>query len=205
VQLDQSVDGLGAAIAGTAGVEVGEERAPPLLERWAEAVDLGIGQVGNEASTFSGDPALESFDLTEPALVLGLGDACGEVVADLDESVTLSGIRPEDRAADTSLSELHLSSRCVRFFVSARRSSAAGEIGEGGHAELDGRGPPPEGGVDLGELLLGAGEADPEAFDLAKPAMAIGFGDTRVELSRISSSRGRCAGSARRSAHLTPR
>jgi hypothetical protein len=37
---------------------------------------------------------------------------------------------------------------------------------------LDGLGPSLEGGVDLGELVFGAGQADFEPFDLAEPAFA---------------------------------
>src|SRR6516165_9234266 len=36
--------------------------------------------------------------------------------------------------------------------------------------------------VDLGELVLSAGETDPEALDLAEPAFALGFGDAGVEV-----------------------
>jgi hypothetical protein len=39
-----------------------------------------------------------------------------------------------------------------------------------------------QGGVDLGELVLGAGEADLEALDLAEPAFAFGFGDAVVQV-----------------------
>jgi hypothetical protein len=38
------------------------------------------------------------------------------------------------------------------------------------------------GGVDLGELVLGAGEADLEALDLAEPALALGLGDPVVQV-----------------------
>jgi hypothetical protein len=31
--------------------------------------------------------------------------------------------------------------------------------------------------VELGEFVLGGGEADPQAFDFAEPALAFGFGD----------------------------
>jgi hypothetical protein len=31
--------------------------------------------------------------------------------------------------------------------------------------------------VDLGELVFGAGQADPESFDLAEPALVSGIGD----------------------------
>src|SRR6266487_5400832 len=36
--------------------------------------------------------------------------------------------------------------------------------------------------VDLGELVVGSGEADFEAFDLAEPALALGFGDAGKEV-----------------------
>jgi len=39
-----------------------------------------------------------------------------------------------------------------------------------------------QGGVDLGELVLGAGEADLEALDLAEPAFAFGLGDAVVQV-----------------------
>ncbi|MGW1236743.1 hypothetical protein [Streptomyces californicus] len=36
--------------------------------------------------------------------------------------------------------------------------------------------------VDLGELILGSGEADRESFDLAEPALALGLGDAGEEV-----------------------
>jgi hypothetical protein len=39
-----------------------------------------------------------------------------------------------------------------------------------------------QGRVDLGELVLGAGEADLEALDLAEPALASGLGDAVVQV-----------------------
>jgi hypothetical protein len=52
---------------------------------------------------------------------------------------------------------------------------------EGRHSESDwggGAGAP----VDLGELVLGAGEADLESFGFAGPAFAVGFGDAGDEV-----------------------
>src|SRR5260370_29677830 len=52
---------------------------------------------------------------------------------------------------------------------------------EGGHSKADrggGAGAP----VDLGELVLGAGEADLESFGFAEPAFAAGFGDAGDEV-----------------------
>jgi hypothetical protein len=45
---------------------------------------------------------------------------------------------------------------------------------DGRDAEVDGGAGAP---VELGELVVGAGEADLEAFDLAEPAFAFGLGD----------------------------
>ncbi|HEX5298803.1 MAG TPA: hypothetical protein VFW50_17610, partial [Streptosporangiaceae bacterium] len=56
------------------------------------------------------------------------------------------------------------------------------ECRECGHAEVDGGGLPRWGRVDLGELVVGAGEADPQAFDFAEPALAFGFGDAVVQV-----------------------
>jgi hypothetical protein len=36
--------------------------------------------------------------------------------------------------------------------------------------------------VDLGEFVVGGGEADLEAFDFAEPAFAFGFGDAGGEV-----------------------
>lgn len=46
---------------------------------------------------------MQAFDLAEPAFTFGFGDACGEVVADLDESVALGGVGPQQRAADAGM------------------------------------------------------------------------------------------------------
>lgn len=48
----------------------------------------------------------KSFDLPEPALALGLGDAGDEVVADLLQPAALGRVRPEEGATNTRLSEL---------------------------------------------------------------------------------------------------
>lgn len=50
------------------------------------AVELG------EFLLCAGEADLESFDFTEPAFPLGLGDAGEEVVADVDESCPLGWI-----------------------------------------------------------------------------------------------------------------
>ena len=43
MEFDEPVDALGAAVAGAAGVEVGQEGVPPLLEGAAQLGDLGDG------------------------------------------------------------------------------------------------------------------------------------------------------------------
>ncbi|GAA5116491.1 hypothetical protein GCM10025762_32380 [Haloechinothrix salitolerans] len=78
------------------------------------AIDLGELVFG------SGEADLQSFDLAEPALAFGLGDAGGEVVTDLDEPITLGGIGPENRATDAGM------------FMDARRSERSG-AGADGH------------------------------------------------------------------------
>jgi hypothetical protein len=60
--------------------------------------------------------------------------------------------------------------------VSSRLGSA-----EGRHAESD-EGWGAGAAVDLGELVLGAGEADLESFGFAEPAFAVGFGDAGGEV-----------------------
>ena len=59
---------------------------------------------------------------------------------------------------------------------------AARDVGERGHAELDCFALAAQGRLDLGELVLGAGEADLEALDLAEPAFSFGFGDAVVQV-----------------------
>jgi hypothetical protein len=63
----------------------------------------------------------------------------------------------------------------------AERDSMIGEAGlagwdDGGGAELDGC-VAVGAAVELGELVVGAGEADLEAFDLAEPAFPLRLGD----------------------------
>src|SRR5690606_37293276 len=41
VELDEAVHGFGAAVVRAGGVEVGQERLPPALQRAAQAGDLG--------------------------------------------------------------------------------------------------------------------------------------------------------------------
>ena len=57
------------------------------------------------------------------------------------------------------------------------RRGCGGDIAVGRHPEANGGGPPGDEPVDLGELRLGGGEADPEALGFAGPALAFGLGD----------------------------
>jgi hypothetical protein len=52
---------------------------------------------------------------------------------------------------------------------------AAGDVGEGGYAEVGGAAGGE--GVELGEFVLGGGQADGEAVDFAEPAVLVGFVD----------------------------
>jgi hypothetical protein len=71
------VDGLLAALQGR--VDLGE-------------LVLGVGEAD-----------LEALDLAEPAFTLGLGDAVVQVGPDLLEPAALGGVRPQERAPDTSV------------------------------------------------------------------------------------------------------
>jgi hypothetical protein len=51
---------------------------------------------------------LETLDLAEPAFRLGFGDSGDQVVADLGKPCPLGRVRSEERASDTSLTELIL-------------------------------------------------------------------------------------------------
>jgi hypothetical protein len=60
----------------------------------------------------------------------------------------------------------------VTVFLPGRSGGdgTARDLWERGHAEVDGLFLPAQGRVDLGELVLGVGEADLEALDLSEPA-----------------------------------
>jgi hypothetical protein len=53
VELDQTVDRFGAAVAGASGVEVGQERFVSLLEGLPESLGLGDRAGRDAARTFS--------------------------------------------------------------------------------------------------------------------------------------------------------
>ena len=57
-----------------------------------------------------------------------------------------------------------------------------GCVAIGRDAEADGLGPAGEGELDLGELVVGGGEADPESLGFAGPAFAFGLGDAGQEV-----------------------
>ena len=59
---------------------------------------------------------------------------------------------------------------------------AAGGVGEGGNGEVDGLAAAGGDLAHLGELGLGAGEADLQAFGLAEPALGFGLGDAGDEV-----------------------
>jgi len=63
-----------------------------------------------------------------------------------------------------------------------RCGAAGNDVGERGQAELDRLALAAQGRLDLGELVLGAGEADLETLDLAEPAFTLGFGDAVVQV-----------------------
>lgn len=57
MELDEPVDGLGATVGGSAGVEVGQERVLPLSEGAAEPGDFGDGAGGEVADDLFGELA----------------------------------------------------------------------------------------------------------------------------------------------------
>ena len=52
MELDQSVDGFGAAVVGAAGVEVAEELSAPLSQGPSEAGDFGDRAAGEVSRTW---------------------------------------------------------------------------------------------------------------------------------------------------------
>src|SRR6266700_2729108 len=96
----------------------GDEPAGEVLAvQPAAAVDqqAGAGFEGMDAAGAGaqrggkpGEADLEALDLARPALALGLGDAVVQVGADLLEPAALGGVRPQERAPDTGLTEMIL-------------------------------------------------------------------------------------------------
>jgi hypothetical protein len=87
VELDEPVHGFGAAVARAVGVEVAEEGLAPLLERAAEAGDLG-DRTGRQARR---DGLGEASSGGVAGLVEAGADLLGAVVGDLDLDVFLAG------------------------------------------------------------------------------------------------------------------
>ncbi|MEW2567801.1 hypothetical protein [Streptomyces sp. NPDC047070] len=67
------------------------------------AVTGGLSVELGEFLLCFGKAHLEPFHIAEPSFAFGFGDAGEEVVADLDETVTLGGVGPEHRAADAGV------------------------------------------------------------------------------------------------------
>ena len=63
-----------------------------------------------------------------------------------------------------------------------RADAAAGGVGEGGDAELDGLVAAGDDLVHLGELGAGAGKAGFQSFGFTEPALGLGFGDAGGEV-----------------------
>ena len=85
---------------------------------------------------------------------------------------------PRAQARSASSSRLEL--MAVTGFLPGQSGGdgTARDVGKRGHAgEVDGLFLAALGRVDLGELVLGAGEADLQALDLAEPAFPLGLGD----------------------------
>ena len=88
MELDEAVDGLGAAVGGAAGVEVGQERLAPLLQGAPEASDLGDGAGRERDKDLLGDPPTGG----EVAGLVGGAELLGAAPRDLDFDVALVGV-----------------------------------------------------------------------------------------------------------------
>jgi len=87
VELDEAVDGFGAAVAGAVGVEVAQERRAPLLQGAAEAGDFG-DRAGWQARQ---DGLGEASSGGVAVLVEAGADLLGAAVGDLDLDVFFAG------------------------------------------------------------------------------------------------------------------
>ena len=83
VELDEALDGFGAAVGGTVGVAVAEGRCAPLAQRLPEAGDLGdrLGRQGGE--DLLGEEAAGGV----AGLVVGRADLLGAPGGDLEFDV----------------------------------------------------------------------------------------------------------------------
>lgn len=59
---------------------------------------------------------------------------------------------------------------------------SAGKVGELRHAEFDRQGSACERLVELGDLVLGSGQADLQSFDFAKPSFTFGLDNSGLEV-----------------------
>ena len=87
VEFDEAVDGLCAAVAGAACVEVAEELAAPLFQGAAEAGDFGDRAGGERVE--DADRDLSSLGVA--GLVIDRAELLGAAVGDLDLDVALVG------------------------------------------------------------------------------------------------------------------
>src|SRR5664279_779026 len=90
--------GLAAGRAGgdSSGRDGGEGRDAELDEVAAPGGDLvHLGELASGA----GQADLEAFGLADPVVLLGFGDACGQVLADLDQTWPLGWVGAQQRAA----------------------------------------------------------------------------------------------------------
>jgi hypothetical protein len=87
VEFDESVDGFGAAVAGAAGAEVGQERRPPLGEGLAESFDLGDRAGREDGEDLLGDPAA----VAEVGGLVGRAEQLGALPGDVHLVVSFVG------------------------------------------------------------------------------------------------------------------
>lgn len=98
----------------------GDGPAGGLGEGWHAQVDGG-GLAGDEFAHLGelggrgGEADFESFDSADPAVLLGLGDAVVQVVADVGKAGPLGWVGPQEGTADAAFSELDFRSRADRL------------------------------------------------------------------------------------------
>ena len=87
MELDESVDGLGAAVGGAAGVEVAQERGASLPQRLAEPGDLGDWAGVKRVQ----DPFCDGAAGEVGVPVVGRAELLGAPVGEFDLDVLLPG------------------------------------------------------------------------------------------------------------------
>src|ERR1019366_9143385 len=95
-------------LAGACGV--GDCAAGGVGDAWHAEGDGGCAAGGDlvhlgELAPGAGEADFQALGFAEPAGFLGLGDPVGEVVADLGQAGTLSGVGAQQRAAQVPLTE----------------------------------------------------------------------------------------------------